>query len=95
MIDLDHRGIDKSIVDGYLSARDDDRRCDQVDAREALEREYFAKLHAEARGNVSEMSRRCGLSRPMVREYLQRKQVTDGTRASDMAQLRWLEGDER
>jgi DNA-binding NtrC family response regulator len=44
---------------------------------EALEREYFARLHAEAGGNVSEISRRCGLSRPMVREYLQRHRLRE------------------
>jgi DNA-binding NtrC family response regulator len=39
---------------------------------DTLEREYFAKLHAETGGNLSEMSRRSGLSRPMVRVYLER-----------------------
>jgi hypothetical protein len=40
---------------------------------DALERDYFAKLHGETGGNVSEISRRS------VREYLQRH----GLRASD------------
>jgi DNA-binding NtrC family response regulator len=39
---------------------------------ESFEREYFARMVAEARGNLSEMSRRSGLSRSQVREYLQR-----------------------
>jgi transcriptional regulator of acetoin/glycerol metabolism len=42
------------------------------DVLDALEREYFTKLHAETGGNLSEMSRRSGLSRSTVREYLQR-----------------------
>jgi DNA-binding NtrC family response regulator len=46
---------------------------------DAFEREYFGKLYAETEGNVSEISRRSGLSRPMVREYLERH----GLRASD------------
>ncbi len=46
---------------------------------DALEREYFGKMYAEASGNVSEMSRRSGLSRPMVRAYLERH----GLRPSD------------
>jgi DNA-binding NtrC family response regulator len=41
----------------------------------ALEREYFAKLHGETAGNLSEIARRSGLSRPMVREYLQRHRL--------------------
>jgi len=39
---------------------------------DALERDYFAQLHREAGGNVSEMARKSGLSRPMIREYLER-----------------------
>jgi DNA-binding NtrC family response regulator len=39
---------------------------------EAFEREYFAKLHRESGGNLSEMSRRSGIARSTVREYLQR-----------------------
>jgi DNA-binding NtrC family response regulator len=38
----------------------------------AFVRDYFTALHAEARGNVSEMSRRAGLSRGQVRTYLER-----------------------
>ena len=48
------------------------------EALQALEREYFARLHAQAGGNVSEISRRCGLSRPMVREYLLRHRLRAG-----------------
>jgi DNA-binding NtrC family response regulator len=39
---------------------------------DALERDYFSKLHRETGGNISEISRRSGLSRPVVRDYLQR-----------------------
>jgi DNA-binding NtrC family response regulator len=39
---------------------------------DGLERDYFAVLHREAGGNLSEMARRSGLSRPMVRQYLDR-----------------------
>jgi DNA-binding NtrC family response regulator len=46
---------------------------------DALEREYFGRLHGETDGNLSEMSRRSGLSRPMVREYLDRH----GLRSAD------------
>ncbi|HEV3191500.1 MAG TPA: sigma-54 dependent transcriptional regulator, partial [Polyangiaceae bacterium] len=39
---------------------------------DALERGYFVKLNREADGNLSEIARKSGLSRPQVREYLQR-----------------------
>jgi DNA-binding NtrC family response regulator len=39
---------------------------------DALERRYFVKLNREADGNLSEIARKSGLSRPQVREYLQR-----------------------
>jgi transcriptional regulator of acetoin/glycerol metabolism len=39
---------------------------------DAFERDYFGRLHRETRGNLSEMARRSGLSRPTVREYLER-----------------------
>ncbi|HZU82435.1 MAG TPA: sigma 54-interacting transcriptional regulator [Polyangiaceae bacterium] len=42
------------------------------DLLSALELQYFVRLHTETTGNVSEMARRSGLSRPMVRRYLQR-----------------------
>jgi len=41
--------------------------------------QFFGTLHRETGGNLSEMSRRSGLSRPMVREYLERH----GLRATD------------
>jgi DNA-binding NtrC family response regulator len=37
---------------------------------DSFEREYFRELHEDARGNVSEMARISGLSRPTVRRYL-------------------------
>ena len=46
---------------------------------DTLEREYFGILYVQTEGNLSEMSRRSGLSRPMVREYLERL----GLRAAD------------
>jgi DNA-binding NtrC family response regulator len=46
---------------------------------EAFERQYFADLHQETGGNVSEMSRRSGLERSTVRQYLARH----GLRSSD------------
>ena len=39
---------------------------------EVFEREFFRALHKDARGNVSEMARMSGLSRPTVRHYLER-----------------------
>jgi DNA-binding NtrC family response regulator len=39
---------------------------------EVFEREFFGELHRNARGNVSEMARVSGLSRPTVRQYLAR-----------------------
>jgi len=39
---------------------------------DAFERKYFARLNREAGGNLSEMARRSGLSRPTIREYLDR-----------------------
>jgi DNA-binding NtrC family response regulator len=39
---------------------------------EAFEREFFTELHRDAGGNVSEMARMSGLSRPTVRQYLDR-----------------------
>jgi DNA-binding NtrC family response regulator len=39
---------------------------------EAFERQYFADLHHETGGNVSEMSRRSGIERSTVRQYLAR-----------------------
>jgi DNA-binding NtrC family response regulator len=39
---------------------------------EVFEREFFGQLHRNARGNVSEMARASGLSRPTVRQYLAR-----------------------
>jgi len=39
---------------------------------DTFERDYFMKLRGETLGNLSEMSRRSGLSRPQVREYLDR-----------------------
>jgi transcriptional regulator of acetoin/glycerol metabolism len=39
---------------------------------EAFERHYFAELHLETGGNVSEMSRRSGIERSTVRQYLAR-----------------------
>jgi DNA-binding NtrC family response regulator len=39
---------------------------------EAFEREYFSNLHRETEGNLSEMSRRSGLARSTVRDYLAR-----------------------
>jgi DNA-binding NtrC family response regulator len=39
---------------------------------DSFEREYFGNLHRETGGNLSEMARRSGLSRPMVREYVER-----------------------
>jgi DNA-binding NtrC family response regulator len=59
----------------HLSDRLEAPRSFHVRKREvldALEREYFGKLHREAAGNLSEISRRSGLSRPVVRDYLQR-----------------------
>jgi DNA-binding NtrC family response regulator len=46
---------------------------------EVFEREFFAELLREAGGNISEMARLSGLSRPTVRQYL----VRYGLRASD------------
>ncbi len=46
---------------------------------EVFEREFFGELHKNARGNVSEMARISGLSRPTVRQYL----VRYGLRVSD------------
>jgi DNA-binding NtrC family response regulator len=43
-----------------------------LDAAEREFAKYFARLHSETGGNLSEMSRRAGLSRPQVREYVQR-----------------------
>ncbi len=37
-----------------------------------FERDYFAMLHEEAKGNVSEMARRAGMERAHVRAYLRR-----------------------
>jgi len=39
---------------------------------DAFERKYFARLNREAGGNLSEMARMSGLSRPTIREYLER-----------------------
>jgi DNA-binding NtrC family response regulator len=44
---------------------------------DALERDYFSKLHGETGGNLSEMSRRSGLSRSTVREHLQRHDLRE------------------
>jgi transcriptional regulator of acetoin/glycerol metabolism len=46
---------------------------------DALERQYFGKLHRDTGGNLSEMARQSGLSRSTVREYLERH----GLRATD------------
>jgi len=51
------------------------RRAFPVVKRElldGLERDYFARLHAETGGSLSEMARQSGLSRTTVREYLER-----------------------
>jgi DNA-binding NtrC family response regulator len=37
-----------------------------------FERDYFAALAEEAKGNVSEMARRAGMERAHVRAYLRR-----------------------
>ena len=37
-----------------------------------FERDYFASLSEEAKGNVSEMARRAGMERAHVRTYLRR-----------------------
>jgi DNA-binding NtrC family response regulator len=42
------------------------------DLLDAFEQDFFARLYKETDGNLSEMSRRSGLSRPQVREYLER-----------------------
>ena len=42
------------------------------EALDAIEREYFAKLHAETGGNLSEMARLSGVARSTVREVLGR-----------------------
>jgi DNA-binding NtrC family response regulator len=39
---------------------------------EAFERDFFTALHSDASGNVSQMARLSGLSRPTVRQYLDR-----------------------
>ena len=39
---------------------------------EVFERQFFTELHKSAGGNVSEMARMSGLSRPTVRQYLDR-----------------------
>jgi DNA-binding NtrC family response regulator len=44
-----------------------------------FERDFFSELHRTAGGNVSEMARISGLSRPTVRQYLTRY----GLRVSD------------
>jgi DNA-binding NtrC family response regulator len=49
------------------------------DLLQAFEAQFFADLYREAGGNVSEMSRRSGLERAMVREYL----VRHGLRGAD------------
>jgi DNA-binding NtrC family response regulator len=71
-------------VAGLLSSRGDpidlgDARAAQAlyavrkrEVLDALERDYFGRLYREASGNLSEMARRSGLSRPTVREILER-----------------------
>jgi len=46
-----------------------------ADAKLELERIYFAALHADCTGNVSEMARRSGVDRKTVREHLRRHRL--------------------
>ena len=41
----------------------------------SFERDYFAALHEESKGNVSEMARRAGMERAHVRAYLRRHAI--------------------
>lgn len=41
-----------------------------------FEREYFAALYEEAKGNISEIARRAGMERAHVRTYLKRHGIT-------------------
>ncbi len=41
-----------------------------------FERDYFAALNEEAKGNVSEMARRAGMERAHVRAYLRRHGIS-------------------
>ncbi len=47
-----------------------------------FEREYFASLYEEAKGNISEIARRAGMERAHVRTYLKRHGITT-TKAKD------------
>jgi DNA-binding NtrC family response regulator len=56
--------------DPISSARSFSVRKNEV--LEVFERQFFGELHKVAGGNVSEMARMSGLSRPTVRQYLDR-----------------------
>jgi DNA-binding NtrC family response regulator len=61
-------GVKRSdAVSGALSFLEQRR-----DLLETFERQYFAELHRETGGNISEMSRRSGVERSTVRQYLAR-----------------------
>jgi len=48
-----------------------------------FEREYFAALHEEAKGNISEIARRAGMERAHVRTYLKRHGIVGKASASE------------
>jgi DNA-binding NtrC family response regulator len=64
------QGSARSRGEGTASSRAfaDQRR----EVLEAFEREFFTELYKETGGNVSEMSRRAGVERATVRQYLAR-----------------------
>ena len=49
-----------------------------------FERDYFAALSEEAKGNVSEMARRAGMERAHVRAYLRRHGISAKQDPGDM-----------
>src|SRR5690606_4132812 len=48
-----------------------------------FERDYFAQLAEESKGNVSEMARRAGMERAHVRAYLRRHGIGSKADGSD------------
>ncbi len=51
-------------------------RMSKRDVLARFERDYFAALSDEAKGNVSEMARRAGMERAHVRAYLRRHGIS-------------------
>ncbi len=58
---------------------------------EKFERDFFSALHRDTGGNLSEMSRQCGLARSSVREYVIRYGLGD-VLVDPLVRHRWTAG---